>query len=91
MPAVNQSTPKVSTRRDVARPRLTLVTPPPVPPEPPRRHANADTHELRLTFRELTLIYKSLQSTRTLAVLPAQDGLLDDTIQLVDHVLNKAV
>jgi hypothetical protein len=48
------------------------------------------THELQLTFRELTLIYKSLQAAKALDSLPRQNELLDDTVQLVDQALNKA-
>jgi hypothetical protein len=49
------------------------------------------THELKLSFGELALIYKSLQAAKTLGALPPQDELLNDTIQLVDQALNKAV
>jgi hypothetical protein len=48
-------------------------------------------HELKLTFDELALIYKSLQAARTLGAGPQQDELLDDTIQLVDQALKRAV
>ena len=47
------------------------------------------THELRLTFRELTLIHRSLQAAKTLGALPEQE-LLDDTIQLVEQTLKDA-
>ena len=47
--------------------------------------------QLRLTFDQLALIHKSLQAARTLAVLPARDELLDDTIELVDLALIEAV
>jgi hypothetical protein len=50
-----------------------------------------ETYELRLGFRELSLIYKSLQAAKTLGALPPQDELLDDTIQLVDQALSRAV
>jgi hypothetical protein len=45
----------------------------------------------RLSFRELALIYKSLQAAKTLGALPPQDELLNDTIQLVEQALNRAV
>jgi hypothetical protein len=47
--------------------------------------------QLQLTFDQLSLIHKSLQAVRTLAVLPPRDELLDDTIELVDQALMKAV
>jgi len=50
-----------------------------------------ETYELKLGFGELALIYKSLQAVRTLGALPAQDELLDDTLELVDQALNSAV
>lgn len=43
--------------------------------------------EVRLTFDELALIYKSLEAVKTLRTLPAQNELLEDTIQVVDHSL----
>jgi hypothetical protein len=46
--------------------------------------------ELRLSFRELTLIHKSLQAVKTLGA-HEQDELLNDTMQLVDVALNEAV
>jgi hypothetical protein len=77
-------------RDDAARPRLSLVTTP-TPTTASTWHPEPETHELRLSFRELALIYKSLQATKTLGALPPQDELLNDTIQLVDQALNKAV
>jgi hypothetical protein len=44
--------------------------------------------EVRLTFDELALIYKSLEAVKTIGALPAQDELLEDTIQVVDQSLN---
>jgi hypothetical protein len=46
---------------------------------------------LELTFDQLVLIHKSLQAVRTLAVLPLRDELLDDTMQLVDQALDRAL
>jgi hypothetical protein len=51
---------------------------------------NAERQEVEFTFDELALIYKSLQAVKTLAVLPQNDELLDDTIQRVDQALNTA-
>jgi Putative zinc-finger len=55
----------------------------------PRRDDQA--HALRLTFGQLALVYKSLQAVKTLAALPPQDELLNDTIQLVDLAMKEAV
>jgi hypothetical protein len=44
--------------------------------------------EVRFTFEELALIYKSLEAIKTLGLLPPQDELLEDTIQVVDQRLN---
>lgn len=49
---------------------------------------DAKTYELKLSFDELTLIYKSLLAAKALGVLP-QDDLVDDTIQLVDQALSE--
>ncbi len=46
---------------------------------------------MSFTFRELTLIHKSLQTVRTLGFFAPQDELLDDTVHLVDLVLNETV
>ena len=62
-----------------ARPRLRLVA-----------ARGEQTHELKLTFRELSLIYRSLQAAKTLGAVPLEDELLDDTIQLVDQTLKGA-
>jgi hypothetical protein len=47
------------------------------------RRGEEQTHELQLSFDELTLIYKSLQAAKALGALPPQDELLSDTMQLV--------
>jgi hypothetical protein len=52
---------------------------------------NDQIHELKLTFGQLALVYKSLQAVKTLGALPPQDELLNDTIQLVDLVMREAV
>jgi hypothetical protein len=45
-------------------------------------------YELTLSFDELTLIYKSLLAAKSLGVLSQDDGLVDDTIQLVGRTFN---
>jgi len=52
---------------------------------------DAQTHELKLTFDELALVYKSLQAVKALGALPPQDEVFGDTLQLVDEALNRAV
>lgn len=47
--------------------------------------------ELKLDFRELVLIHRSLESVRTLGLLERQDDLLADTLQLIDVALEEAV
>jgi hypothetical protein len=59
-------------------------------PRPPQREEASPT-EVRLTFDELALIYKSLEAVKTLGALPPQDELLEDTIQIVDQSLNTFV
>jgi hypothetical protein len=59
-------------------------------PLKPARTAT-EAYELKLGFGELALIYKSLQAVKTLGALPPQDELLDDTLELVDQALKKAV
>jgi hypothetical protein len=78
-------------RRTPARPSLRLVTTPPATTGSTRQRTDKQTHELKLTFGELALIYKSLQAAKTLGALPPQDELLNDTIQLVDQALNRAI
>jgi hypothetical protein len=70
--------------------RLSLVT------TPSRRGSTwagreADDIELKLSFRQLTLIHKALQAVKTLGELPPQDELLNDTLHLVDLALDEAV
>jgi hypothetical protein len=43
--------------------------------------------QLVLTFDQLALIFKSLEAIKTLGVLPRQDELLGDTVQIVDQEL----
>lgn len=77
--AIEESTP----------PSLRLVTAPAMTGQTWRR-GEEQTHELQLSFDELTLIYKSLQAAKALGALPPQDELLSDTMQLVDQALNAA-
>jgi hypothetical protein len=86
---VNGINHKLSTTEQAARPSLRLVEPPALPEA--RRRSEEQRHELQLTFDELALIYKSLQAARTLGAFPPQDELLNDTIQLVDQALNRAI
>jgi hypothetical protein len=73
------------------QPGLRLVAEPPQPTEAPRTTRDELTHTLSLRFSELALIYKSLQAAKTLGVLPPQAELLNDTIQIIDQALNRAV
>ena len=79
------------TSEEAIRPRLKLVKHSGATTASPRHTGGAQTHELDLTFAELALIYKSLQAAKALGALPPQDELLNDTIQLVDQALNRAV
>jgi hypothetical protein len=45
--------------------------------------------ELEISFRQLTLIYQSLQAVKTLGAFAPQDELLQDTLHLVDLALDK--
>jgi hypothetical protein len=47
--------------------------------------------KLKLDFRELVLIHRSLESVRTLGLLERQDDLLAETLQLIDVALEEAV
>lgn len=47
--------------------------------------------ELRLGFRELVLLHRSLQAIRTLGLVDRQDDLVTDTLQLIDVALEEAV
>jgi hypothetical protein len=73
------------------RPSLRLVSPPAPTTQAARPTRAEPTHRLNLTFGELALIYKSLQAAKTLGALPPQDELLNDTIQIVDQALNRAL
>ena len=51
---------------------------------------DAKTYDLKVSFDELTLIYKSLLAAKALGLVPQEDERVDDTIQLVGQALNKA-
>jgi hypothetical protein len=51
---------------------------------------DAKTYELKLSFDELTLIYKSLLAAKALGVLPQENELVDDTIRLVEQTVDGA-
>jgi hypothetical protein len=82
---------KRHTSHESTRARLSLVTTPPTTARSTWHRPEKQTHELRLSFSELALIYKSLQAVKTFGALPPQDELLNDTIQLVDQAVNRAV
>jgi len=64
------------------------VTPGPASSAWPR--PDTERYELKLSFEELTLVYKSLLAAKSLGVLSQEDELVDDTIQLVDRALDEA-
>jgi hypothetical protein len=84
------STSGPAAKRREDRPSSRLVAPPAGHVLRPHR-ADKQTHELKLTFSELSLVYKSLQAVRTLGELPTQDELLNDTLHLVEQALQRAV
>jgi len=47
--------------------------------------------ELKLGFRQLDLVYRSLEAVRTLGLVERQDDLLTDTLELIDAALQGAV
>jgi hypothetical protein len=51
------------------------------------RRLMTQRYELKLSFQELTLIYKSLLAAKSLGVLSQEDELVDETIRLVDQAL----
>jgi hypothetical protein len=79
------------TSGEAVRRRSSLGTTPPATTGSTWHRRDRQTHELRLSFGELAVIYKSLQAAKTLGALPPQDELLSDTIQRVDQALNTAI
>jgi hypothetical protein len=69
--------------------RLSLVTPP--SSGSTWRDSEAEDIDLKLSFRQLTLIHKALHAVKTLGALPPQDELLNDTLHLVDLALDESV
>jgi hypothetical protein len=55
------------------------------------RDGEARDIDLKLSFRQLTLIHKALQAVKTLGALSPQDELLNDTLHIVDLTLDRAV
>jgi hypothetical protein len=74
-----------------SRPRLRLVTTPPARPERSSVAVDEQQIGLKIGFRELVLIHRSLEAIRTLALVERQDDLLTDTLQLIDVALEEAV
>jgi hypothetical protein len=66
------------------------MTSPPARNEPQWVSGQEGLIELKLGFQELDLIHRSLEAVRTLRLVERQDGLLADTLQLIDVVLEEA-
>jgi hypothetical protein len=63
--------------------------------QPPRRESpwvgsSEEQIELKFGFRELDLIHRSLEAVRILGLVERQNGLLSDTLQLIDVALEEA-
>ncbi|MFL5971095.1 MAG: hypothetical protein ACJ750_01760 [Gaiellaceae bacterium] len=78
-------------RASAARPHLRLVTTRPARPETSSVAVDEQPVNLKIGFRELVLIHRSLEAVRTLALVEGQDDLLTDTLQLIDVALEEAV
>jgi hypothetical protein len=74
-----------------SRPRLRLVAAPPARTESSWVPNDEQPIGLKLDFRELVLIHRSLEAVRTLGLAEHQDDLLAETLQLVDVALEGAV
>jgi hypothetical protein len=74
-----------------SRPKLRLVTTRPARTESSWVPNDKQPIELKLDFRELVLIHRSLEAVRTLGLAEHQDDLLADTLQLIDVALEGAV
>jgi hypothetical protein len=78
--------------RDAAsRPSLRLVPTPPAGTESSWVSSDEDPIGLKLGFRQLVLIHRSLEAMRTLGLIQPQDDLVTDTLQLIDVALDEAV
>jgi hypothetical protein len=71
-------------------PRLRLVTTPPARTKTSWGVGDEQPIRLKLGFRELVLIHKSLEAVGTLGLVERQDDLLADTLQLIGVVLEEA-
>jgi hypothetical protein len=69
------------------RPELRLAAPSNEPWSP----REDEWLDVRLTYRQLVLIHRSLQAMRTLGLYPLQDEDMLDTTELVDRALKRAV
>ena len=74
-----------------SRPSLRLVTTPSKRTDRAWVPSEAEPIELKLGFRQLDLVYRSLQAVRTLGLVERQDDLLTDTLELFDAALQGAV
>jgi hypothetical protein len=72
-------------------PSLRLVTAQPARTETSGATSDDQTIELKLSFRELVLVHRSLEAVRTIGLVERQDVLLTDTLQLIDVALEGAV
>jgi hypothetical protein len=59
--------------------------------EPSATRLEEERHELKFTYRELSLVYRSLQAAKTLGASSAEEDLLDDMITSVDRALRTAL
>jgi hypothetical protein len=71
-------------------PSLLLATAQPARKEPTWDRSHEDLVELKLGFRELVLVHRSLEAVRTLGLIEGKDDVLTDTLQLIDVALEEA-
>jgi hypothetical protein len=71
-------------------PRLRLLTTPPARPKTSWGAGDEQPIRLKVSFRELVLIHKSLEAVATLGLVERQDDLLADTLQLIGVALEEA-
>jgi hypothetical protein len=77
--------------RAASRPSLRLVTTPPERTDRAWVPSEEQPIELKLGFRQLDLVYRSLEAVWTLGLVERQDDLLTDTLELIDAALQGAV
>jgi CRP-like cAMP-binding protein len=70
---------------------LSLVAPSRTATGSPLHSRATQKHELKLGFDELTLIHQSLKTAKAFHASPPEDELLNDTIELVDQALQRAL